>query len=111
MSAPDLSHAIREAILAGNKILAIKLYREQTGLGLAEAKDAVERMESQLQNLSAPRPSQPVESIGPGAVPDHSAAIREAILAGNKILAIKLHREQTGVGLKQAKDAVEMLEA
>jgi ribosomal protein L7/L12 len=26
---------------------------------------------------------------------------------GNKILAIKLHREQTGLGLKEAKDAVE----
>jgi ribosomal protein L7/L12 len=28
----------------GNKIEAIKLYREQTGLGLKEAKDAVDGM-------------------------------------------------------------------
>ena len=34
------------ALLRKNqKISAIKLYREKTGVGLAEAKDAVERME------------------------------------------------------------------
>ena len=34
-----------ELIQAGRKIEAIKLYRELTGVGLAEAKDAVERLE------------------------------------------------------------------
>jgi hypothetical protein len=33
------------ALAAGNKIEAIKLLREASGLGLKEAKDAVERME------------------------------------------------------------------
>jgi ribosomal protein L7/L12 len=33
-------------IQSGDKIRAIKLYRELTGVGLAEAKDAVERLES-----------------------------------------------------------------
>ena len=33
----------------------------------------------------------------------------DAIRAGNKILAIKLHREATGVGLHEAKNAVEQL--
>jgi ribosomal protein L7/L12 len=33
-------------IQAGQKIEAIKLYRELTGVGLAEAKDAVERLEA-----------------------------------------------------------------
>jgi ribosomal protein L7/L12 len=32
----------------GNKIEAIKVYREATGLGLKEAKDAVEALERQL---------------------------------------------------------------
>lgn len=36
--------AVQAALAAGNKIEAIKLLREATGLGLAEAKDAVERM-------------------------------------------------------------------
>jgi ribosomal protein L7/L12 len=32
-------------VRAGNKIEAIKLYREHTGLGLKESKDAVEALE------------------------------------------------------------------
>jgi ribosomal protein L7/L12 len=36
------SQEILDALSAGNLIMAIKLYREQTGVGLAEAKGAVE---------------------------------------------------------------------
>jgi ribosomal protein L7/L12 len=35
--------AVRAALAEGNKILAIKLVRERTGLGLKESKDLVER--------------------------------------------------------------------
>ena len=41
----DLSE-IMAAVRAGRKIEAIKLYRVQTGLGLKESKDAVERLEA-----------------------------------------------------------------
>ncbi len=37
--------AIRRELAQGRKIQAIKLYRDQTGAGLKEAKDAVEAME------------------------------------------------------------------
>lgn len=37
--------AALEALRAGNKIEAIKLYREATGAGLKEAKEAIERVE------------------------------------------------------------------
>jgi ribosomal protein L7/L12 len=46
---------IQEALFSGQKILAIKLYREQTGLGLAEAKDAVEKLEADLRATSPER--------------------------------------------------------
>lgn len=36
---------VRGLVRAGNKIEAIKLYREHTGLGLKESKDAVEALE------------------------------------------------------------------
>lgn len=36
-------HRIREAVQAGHKLEAIRLYRERSGVGLAEAKDAIER--------------------------------------------------------------------
>ena len=44
---------LSECIFQGRKIEAIKLYREMTGLGLKEAKDAVEELETSLR-ASAP---------------------------------------------------------
>jgi ribosomal protein L7/L12 len=44
----DLQYEIGALIRAGNKIEAIKRYREQTGVGLAEAKNAVEEMERNM---------------------------------------------------------------
>lgn len=41
---------IREHIRAGQKIEAIKLFREETGLGLKESKDAVEAMEAAMRS-------------------------------------------------------------
>jgi hypothetical protein len=37
-------------------------------------------------------------------------AIADALRAGNKIEAIKLHREATGLGLKESKDEIEAIE-
>jgi ribosomal protein L7/L12 len=101
-----MTPAQREAILAevkgGNKIAAIKLCREATGLGLAEAKDFVERLESSPDAQLAPAPEA-------GAL----APVADLLFAGRKIDAIKLYREQVkpGAGLKESKEAVEQLEA
>jgi hypothetical protein len=43
---------IKEAIFCGHKIAAIKLYREATGTGLVEAKNAVEKLEAELRGTS-----------------------------------------------------------
>lgn len=40
---------IRAALFRGNKIEAIKLHREATGAGLAEAKGHVEQLEAELR--------------------------------------------------------------
>ena len=42
---------VQELIAQGRKINAIKLYREQTGAGLAASKDAAEVMEAQMKAL------------------------------------------------------------
>jgi len=42
---PVLSPQIQEALRRGNKIEAIKIYRELTGVGLAEAKQVIDRAE------------------------------------------------------------------
>jgi hypothetical protein len=48
----------------------------------------------------------------PNGLPDDVVdSIRAAIFAGQKIQAIKLHREATGYGLKESKDFIESLEA
>jgi ribosomal protein L7/L12 len=48
-SAPALSPQIQEALRRGNKIEAIKIYRELTGVGLAEAKQAIDQAEKFLR--------------------------------------------------------------
>jgi ribosomal protein L7/L12 len=44
-SDPVLSPQVQEALRRGNKIEAIKIYRELTGVGLAEAKDVIDKAE------------------------------------------------------------------
>jgi ribosomal protein L7/L12 len=42
---PDgFSTAVLDLVRSGNKISAIKQYREETGMGLREAKDAIDRL-------------------------------------------------------------------
>jgi ribosomal protein L7/L12/streptogramin lyase len=98
-------------VRGGNKIQAIKLYRELTGTSLADAKDAVERLE-RGEPLALQQTS--FGLAGPVTGGDqHAAAIDEVkrlLREGNKIAAIKVFREAFGVGLKEAKDAVEDIE-
>lgn len=99
---PDQHQAILAALKTGNKIEAIKLCREATGMGLAEAKDFVERLETSPEAPLAPAPEA-------GAL----SPVADLLFAGQKIQAIKLYREQVqpGAGLAEAKAAVEQLEA
>jgi ribosomal protein L7/L12 len=101
MSAPPGHGSLEEArrTLAGQaKMRAIKLYRDANRTGWAEAAEAVD-------SIRAGRaPAAGTTSALPRA---EALAIGEALRAGNKIEAIKLYREHTGLGLKEAKDAVE----
>ena len=101
----DLEGHIRLLMQQSRKIEAIKLYREQTGSGLKEDKDAVEAMESG-QRLERRSPN--TDGIEPDSLERQVLALMQG---QKKIQAIKLYRQQTGVGLKEAKDAVESLAA
>jgi ribosomal protein L7/L12 len=46
---PQQTDTIIDSLYAGHKIEAIKLYREATHTGLAEAKDFVEKLEMELR--------------------------------------------------------------
>jgi len=98
-----------EGLLAqGKKIEAIKLVREQTGMGLKEAKDYVEAYAAGKRPGLPPPASRPTAaSAAPSATVQDAA--RALVAQGKKIEAIKLVREQTGMGLKEAKDYVDRL--
>ena len=82
-------------VAQGKKIDAIKEMRELTGLGLAEAKAYVEQLTETPHAFHE--------------TPDHTARVRELAAAGKKIEAIKVQRQYTGMGLKEAKQYVEAL--
>ena len=84
----------------GRKIEAIKRYREATGAGLAAAKEGVEALEK------GESPS--VEKVADSSL---ESEIVSLLQGEKKIEAIKLYRQRTGTGLKEAKDAVEAIAA
>ncbi len=92
---------IKAQIAAGNRITAIKLYRDATGAGLAEAKEAVELIAA----------GKPPKADGGPAPPDDAMQEASALVkAGRKIEAIRAYSQAAGVDLKAAKDAVDALE-
>jgi len=97
---PEMLTQIQDLLAQGKKIDAIKRFREETGAGLKEAKDAVEALEQG-------RPLALLGQLDEG----FESELTELLQAGRKIEAIKRFREQTGAGLKEAKDAVERLAA
>jgi len=81
----------------GDLIEAIKLTRARTGLGLKEAKDAVDA-------YVAGKPVNILHNVS--ASFSFPAAAIAAAESGNEIEAIKIVRAETGLGLKEAKDMV-----
>lgn len=92
---------VLQALSRGRTIDAIKLLRASTGLGLQEAKEAIDAH-------VAGHPVRLPAGYVPGSLPP---TVAEALQAGNKIEAIRRMRELTGLGLKESKDAVDALEA
>ncbi|KAB2844938.1 MAG: hypothetical protein F9K47_01900 [Burkholderiales bacterium] len=96
---PQIPREVQTAWDAGNKIEAIKLLREATGLGLAEAKSLLEAVPKvSLAGQGETDASLPVD-------------VQAALARGNKIEAIRLLRQATGLGLKDAKDRIDAAEA
>jgi ribosomal protein L7/L12 len=94
----DNVDALQSLLQSGNKLQAIKLYRQSHGVGLKEAKEAVEALV--VGNVPPQHEKQFVD-------PDK---LQQLLRNKQKIAAIKYYRICTGVGLKEAKEAVEWLE-
>jgi len=101
---PDQVQQIHEFIHNQQLLHAIKLYREATGVGLAEAKQAVEAM---TRGEAVKPPSGTINYDNPIL----ESRIRSLLEKKQKINAVKIYREEYGVGLKEAKDAVDRIEA
>lgn len=89
----NLPQEVIDLINSGNKIEAIKILREITGMGLKEAKDAVE-------SGTVSKPEKDTDVI-------LSEKVLDKLREGKKIDAIRILREETGLGLKDSKELVE----
>ena len=106
LSAADLA-TVRSLLERKNKVEAIKLYRERTGLGLSDAKLAIEAIAGG---------GEPPEVAMARVVHKVPASVDLAHIQGllrqkKKMEAIKAYRAAAGLGLKEAQDAVEAIAA
>ena len=115
---PELINRVRALAEANQKIAAIKLLRDGTpGLGLASARVMVDRMATS-RPAGAPSPDlrKPEPAVGADMMPSAAGVPLEVELqarslksAGQPIQAIKLVREHTSWGLREAKEYVDTL--
>ena len=77
---------------------------------VAELEKRVARLEAQLAQLTATPAGAVVAAAAAATTEDWTAEVQRLVDDDKLIHAIKLYREKTGVGLKQAKDAVEAMQ-
>lgn len=101
---------VASELAAGRKINAIKILRDATRMGLKDAKDYVERME---RDGLPGAPSAPAAVVAPrprGTLSESAMArVQDEIRRDHPIMAVKIVREETGMGLMEAKKFVEDL--
>ncbi|HSG41646.1 MAG TPA: hypothetical protein VLA72_00695 [Anaerolineales bacterium] len=101
---PDQVQKIHVLLHEHRKTDAIKLYREATGSSLAEAKEAVEEM-------AVNEAVKPPDDVRDYDNPVLTSRIKSLLSRNRKVDAVKIYREEYGVGLKEAKDAVDQIQA
>jgi ribosomal protein L7/L12 len=101
---PDQVQDIHDLLHEHRKIDAIKLYREATGTSLADAKKAIDEM---ALNESIKPPDDERDYDNPILI----SRVKSLLSRNRKIDAIKIYREEYGVGLKEARIAVDKIQA
>lgn len=117
---PTAIAEIDRLVAAGQKMQAIKLVRQHTGAGLKDAKDRIDHWSvsttaphlAAVSHANAASSSITPASATPASVraalPAGVGAEIDRLVAGNQqIVAIKLLREHTGLGLKDTKNLIE----
>lgn len=104
VSQAALPPAVIDALSRGRKLDAIALLREATGCDLKAAHDAVQAHLERRDGVPAmAMPAAETDMAGPTTLPP---AVMDALRRGEKIQAVKLLREATGLGLKEANDRI-----
>lgn len=103
-----VGESVEELVARGQIIAAIKLYMDLNGTGLKAAKDAVEAYQQGQPLPGRTTPLAPAPARSPVAA-DADPEVRRLVANDQLIEAIKRYRDLSGVGLKEAKDAVERL--
>ena len=94
----DAAAQIQALVHAGEKIEAIKIYRQEYGGSLVEAKDAIDAI------------ARGEASPAPAADRSDDSDVEELVAQGKWIDAIRRYREKYGVDLAEAKAAVEAIQ-
>lgn len=110
--APDVALQIDALVHAGNKIGAIKLLRDHTNESLQSAKHRIDRWTISSAPATTAIPIHPPVFHDPASVraslsPEAVAEIDRLVAAEQPIAAIKLLREQAGLGLKESKNLID----
>ena len=92
---------VQEALDRGQALEAIKLLRLSSGMGLKEAKAAID------ESRRHPSPAPIAEPAGAESRERRSATFARALGKGNPVEAIRALREQAGTGRSTADDAFE----
>lgn len=96
---PESMDEIIKLIGAGQKLEAVKRYKNLRRTSLLEAKNFIEELTDRLEQ----------ESPGILAAPSELEEISELIYAGQKLEAVKRYRDQRSVSLVDAKQFIEQL--
>lgn len=96
MQNPSLPPNVLDSLKRGETIEAIRRLCDSTGLGLKESMDVIDGHVRRRNGSHAYVSTDPFP-----------AEVDEALQRGNKIAAIKMLRLHWGIGLKEAKDAVD----
>ncbi|MEO0557568.1 MAG: ribosomal protein L7/L12 [Bacteroidota bacterium] len=107
----DLPDSTLELIASGRKIEAIKDLRARTGMGLREAKEAVEAIE-RGESVSIPQHARLFGADAPEAAPapnELATRVLALVQSGQTIQAIKEVRDATGSDLREAKQLVDRI--
>lgn len=102
---------VQEALERGEIIEAVRLAREATGLDLASSKALVDALrQNPMGSMGGAQVQTTVQVAQKTLGGEDVQQVVSLIRSGKKIEAIKLVRESTGLGLKEAKDVVDGME-